>query len=1037
MLTRLNAERPCNYDILDNGHLSPDRKVCYIVSVWYIRPLSGHPFAGLFWSPTNLATSSLKPTVTKELQRYVSTEGQGLYIFGGVNDLKDPAQRTITQAFMIDLSVSWNTSDPVFKKLPDGPGAMYSPCTVLSDGDIFLLHFGIEYIYKVKSDSWTLLGNNKFPLLVGYAATDPESGRVYSGIGIDDNTNEATLHVLDPRANAFSTLKVPELANTTVSMELAWSAHLRSMIFMTWDPNIMYVFTPSKVSESSHGWSLMNTTGFRSQEVMLSSTCLVPAYGGSKVVAFSVLDMKNSMVQILDIPPRKWIMGLTTTLQDGSACAVSGDHFIAWGGGFNDTFRDSTIVYNMKTNKWVSRYTAPPRVSTTTLPASPTSTQYDPRTTTASDLVDTPTSDEKLATIIGVVIGVLLTIILTAIFIYLRSTNRSKAEAQPTSSNGSSSDSLGSVIDGNSKGASSSRPKGQKFTLSGVLGLPGARPASEHPHAIVEDSTAKRNAQEGAIEVLPISQHPHTTMEQDPIAKYHDKAELESNQGHKEPTAQQLMKGVRRVPAILLHVKLVSTIFQKVNSARPYNYENLRDPGWAAMCLQTGKSAIPPPPGFQPIPVAYPAYASIEGQGFYIIGGAKEAVTGTSITQAFMIDLSVSWNASDPVFKKLPEGPGPAFAPTTVLSDGDIFTLHIGVGYIYKVKSNSWTLFGNSKFPFQTGYAATNPESGLVYIAFGTNSTLHVLDPNAKTLSTLKVPRLTNVADTQELVWSAHLRSVILSTADPNIMYVFTPSKASESSQGWSLMNTTGFQPTKTFLLQACFVPAYGGSKVITITVLDGSNSTTSMAQILDIPTRKWTASPTMALRAGSACGVSGDYFIVWGGGRVTDLERFTDGIVVYNMKTNEFVSEYTAPSVSPTPTQYNPHTTAVPDLEDTSTSDKKRVIIIAIAAGVLLTIILTAIFIYLRITRRLKAGVQSTSSNGPSSDLRPASEHPHAIVEDPTAKRNAQEGAIEVLPIPQHPHAVVERDPITKYNDKAELESSGGWGDKAELEDE
>jgi hypothetical protein len=56
--------------------------------------------------------------------------------------------------------------------------------------------------------------------------------------------------------------------------------------------------------------------------------------------------------------------------------------------------------------------------------------------------------------------------------------------------------------------------------------------------------------------------------------------------------------------------------------------------------------------------------------------------------------------------------------------------------------------------------------------------------------------------------------------------------------------------------------------------------------------------------------------------------------------------------------------------------------------------------------------------------------------VEDPTEKRNAQEGAIEVLPISQHPHAVVERDPITKYNDKAELESSGGWGDKAELED-
>jgi hypothetical protein len=37
------------------------------------------------------------------------------------------------------------------------------------------------------------------------------------------------------------------------------------------------------------------------------------------------------------------------------------------------------------------------------------------------------------------------------------------------------------------------------------------------------------------------------------------------------PTAQQLMKG-EACPAILLHAKLVSTIFQKVNPARPKIY---------------------------------------------------------------------------------------------------------------------------------------------------------------------------------------------------------------------------------------------------------------------------------------------------------------------------------------------------------------------------------------------------------------------------------------------------------------------------------
>jgi len=44
---------------------------------------------------------------------------------------------------------------------------------------------------------------------------------------------------------------------------------------------------------------------------------------------------------------------------------------------------------------------------------------------------------------------------------------------------------------------------------------------------------------------------------------------------------------------------------------------------------------------------------------------------------------------------------------------------------------------------------------------------------------------------------------------------------------------------------------------------------------------------------------------------------------------------------------------------------------------------------------------------------------------------------AIEVQLISQHPHAMMEQDSTTKYNDKAELESTRGWGDKEELEDE
>jgi hypothetical protein len=90
---------------------------------------------------------------------------------------------------------------------------------------------------------------------------------------------------------------------------------------------------------------------------------------------------------------------------------------------------------------------------------------------------------------------------------------------------------------------------------------------------------------------------------------------------------------------------------------------------------------------------------------------------------------------------------------------------------------------------------------------------------------------------------------------------------------------------------------------------------------------------------------------------------------------------------------------------------------------------------VYRQITKRLKTDTQSTISDDTTSDFegsckkkrewkvhnpfgrlqqgafgaRPLSVHPHAIAEDPLAKRNVQEGAIGVKLISQHPHAVIE----------------------------
>jgi len=55
------------------------------------------------------------------------------------------------------------------------------------------------------------------------------------------------------------------------------------------------------------------------------------------------------------------------------------------------------------------------------------------------------------------------------------------------------------------------------------------------------------------------------------------------------------------------------------------------------------------------------------------------------------------------------------------------------------------------------------------------------------------------------------------------------------------------------------------------------------------------------------------------------------------------------------------------------------------------------------------------------SIETRPLPKHPHAIAEDPTAKRGVQEGAVGVPTTPQQPHAVVVEMAAVRYNGKVE----------------
>jgi hypothetical protein len=330
-------------------------------------------------------------------------EGQGLYVFGG--DLTP-------ENFMLDLSVSWDTSDPAFKKLGDGPTRLYKiSCAITNYGeDVFVLSQGVGHFYNVKSDSWTPFPNTNFATVppMALAASDPETRIVYIPDGGTDLTGKKVMLAVDPATKTVSSSEFNMRFN--FNDVVAWNGHLRSM-FVTNGTLSSLLFTPSNVTGSSNGWGVLNTE--RRPGTPGLWTCGAPAYGGSMMVllGFNLLTVGvKSSVYMLDVEKGTWTVGPPPPngFFRSNHCAVSGDYLIAWG--YTDS---TTLVFNLKTQQWVSRYIAPPSPP----PRPPTVTNtLKPSHTAAPKPGNTSSGDKNLVSVIVTVTGTLLATVLGLIF---------------------------------------------------------------------------------------------------------------------------------------------------------------------------------------------------------------------------------------------------------------------------------------------------------------------------------------------------------------------------------------------------------------------------------------------------------------------------------------------------------------------------------------------------------------------------------------------------------------------------------------------
>ncbi|KAI8363280.1 hypothetical protein B0O80DRAFT_10115 [Mortierella sp. GBAus27b] len=455
-------------------------------------------------------------------------EGQGFYILGGAETAEKSAP-SIAQAFMIDLSVSWNTSNPVIRKLEDGPGGFQSPCTMTSDNEgIFMLVLGNGYMYNLKSNSWKMFTNNAFPIDIhgSVAVTDPESGLIYFVNGsVDSDATRSYVMELDPKTRTVNTIPMPD--NMTDSYNSAvWSSPLRSMVFQSTVQKKLYTFTPSARSSPSRGWKQLKTKG--DVELGTYFPCMVSAYGGSKIALYAPVDILNA-VFILDVATLTWTRSSLVPGTFGSACGVSGDQLIVWGGTMvNSNATDRTLVYDMKAGTWSTTYTAP-------LLSPPTSAS-----------ASNNGRDVKLITIIVVATVVFLVVTMIAAFLFHRQT-RQFNPTSPDDSTSNSSDVKGTMdthVKPLSKGTS--RPRDPTYKYPNVADVDVKPPTdlkwhkprlsyqayrdsgrdhslSNHPHTMAAKDYSAQGDYSGAYSVM---QHPHAPINRGMAMEWGEKAEI-------------------------------------------------------------------------------------------------------------------------------------------------------------------------------------------------------------------------------------------------------------------------------------------------------------------------------------------------------------------------------------------------------------------------------------------------------------------------------------------------------------------------------
>ncbi|KAK3805906.1 MAG: hypothetical protein J3Q66DRAFT_359952 [Benniella sp.] len=333
---------------------------------------------------------------------------------------------------------------------------------------------------------------------------------------------------------------------------------------------------------------------------------------------------------------------------------------------------------------------------------------------------------------------------------------------------------------------------------------------------------------------------------------------------------------------------------------------------------------------FAPVLTVQPGNAFVEGKALYIASGGT--VAGMISSQIFMVDLSVSWNATSPVYKQLPSGPGSNWFPSAMSPDGlKWFVFVAGVGHVFDTQTNQWSQVLN--YPdgkFYGHAAATDPISGKTLIPFGYKNpdgtwSMLVVDLKDNSIASDNRNFTAPNQSTYAATWNTLLKNLLVVTDGTMHTYNLV--------EGWKNFTAPqGIQASDAY----CMVSSASGSKVVLFGGYSKSlNATVGDIFVLDVPTLTWKKGPSTPpgdVRRSPACAISNDYFVSWGGdtGNTATIVPPQNVMLVYDLKTDTWTSNYvpaptTPPAITNPPVQPSGTQSIVPTTTSTTSAASKE----------------------------------------------------------------------------------------------------------------